>query len=126
MSMYFESTGDFKKTQKWLNYIKRDTIFNSLSRFGEQGVQALERATPSASGETARSWYYEIKKDRGSYSIIWGNHNMAGDTPVAILIQYGHATGTGGYVQGRDFINPALQPIFDQIARDAWEAVTKA
>lgn len=100
-------------------------IFLTLNRYGQIGVQALAAATPRDSGETAASWTYEIKRAPGSYSIVWGNTHMAANQPVAILLQYGHGTGTGGYVQGRDYINPAIQPIFDQIAAEAWKAVTK-
>lgn len=99
-------------------------IFNTLERFGAIGVNALAAATPTETGATASSWYYEIKRDGRSYSIIWGNSNVVDGRPIAVLLQYGHGTGTGGYVQGRDYINPALRPIFDQIANEAWRAVT--
>jgi hypothetical protein len=126
MTITFESSGEFKKTSSWLEKLKGDYIYRTLERYGAQGVSALQAATPRDSGETATSWYYEIKKDSGSYSIIWGNRNVVEGTPVAVLIQYGHATGGGGYVQGRDFINPALRPIFDRIAEEAYEEVRMA
>jgi hypothetical protein len=90
------------------------------------GVNALSAATPEDSGETANSWYYEIVRDGKYWSIIWGNTHIEQGRPIAVLLQYGHGTRTGGYVEGRDYINPALQPIFDQIATEAWKAVTTA
>lgn len=126
MSIYFEGTGEFTKTSAWLNKIRSDYIYRTLRKYGDQGVSALQAATPRDSGETATSWYYEIKKDANSYSIIWGNKNVEDGIPIAVLIQHGHATRNGGWVPGRDYINPALRPIFDQIANDVWEAVRKA
>jgi hypothetical protein len=123
----FESKGSFKRTDAFLERMKRDEIFSALSKYGEQGVAALAAATPSSTGETANSWYYTVSKKPGSYSLIWHNRHVdENGVSVAVLIQYGHATGTGGYVQGRDFINPAIRPIFDQIATEVWKAVTKA
>lgn len=121
-----KTSGDFRKTEAWLQKIKDGAIFDALSKYGEMGVSALASATPVESGQTAASWTYEIIKERGSYSIVWGNTNDVNGTPLAILLQYGHGTGTGGYVQGRDYINPALRPIFDQIAEEAWRVVTEA
>jgi len=89
-------------------------------------VTALAAATPVESGETAKAWSYKIVKQGRSHSIEWHNSHVEGGSPIAILLQYGHGTGTGGYVQGRDFINPAIQPIFDQIAADIWKVVTSA
>lgn len=120
-----ETSGDFKKTEGFLKRMSKGDIFRSLEKYGQLGVSALARNTPVDSGETANSWTYEIKKDGGSYSIIWSNTHMAGPTPVAILLQVGHGTGTGGYVAGRDYINPALAPIFDQIATEVWREVTR-
>lgn len=118
------SSGSFENTEKFLKRMSTGEIFNTLDRFGAMGVNALAAATPVDSGETAAAWYYEVKKDGRSYSIIWGNRHIVAGRPIAILLQYGHGTGTGGYVQGRDYINPALLPIFDQIAAEAWRAVT--
>ena len=118
------SSGSFKNTESFLHRMSSKDIFRTLDKYGAIGVQALAAATPRDSGATASSWTYEIKREKGSYSIIWGNTNMAGPTPVAVLIQLGHGTGTGGYVPGRDYINPALLPIFDRIAADAWREVT--
>ncbi len=126
MSFAFTSSGDFKKTEKFLRSLSEGDIFKTLDRFGQQGVAALSAATPVDSGETAASWYYEITRTKRSWSITFNNSHMAGGVPLAILLQYGHGTGTGGYVQGRDYINPAIQPVFDRIADEAWKAVTSA
>lgn len=120
-----KSDGDFKKTTDFLNRLLKGDIFAGLERYGRVGVDALSSATPVDSRLTANSWSYRIIKDRSRPGIEWYNTNTAGSTPVAILIQYGHATGTGGYVAGRDFINPAIRPIFDQIVVDVWREVTK-
>ena len=122
----FEATGSFKNTEAWLRRISDQSIFDQLSRFGQAGVNALASATPVESGETANSWTYEVVKDSKSWSIIWGNTHINEGRPIAILLQYGHGTGTGGYVEGRDYINPALRPIFDQMVGEAWKAVTSA
>ena len=96
-----------------------------LNKYGAQGVAALASATPVDSGLTASSWYYEVEKGKGVASITFYNSNVHRGICIAIILQYGHGTGTGGYVQGRDYINPAIQPIFDQLAEDAWKEVTK-
>ena len=98
-------------------------IFSGLDRYGQMGVNALASATPVDTGLTAQSWKYRIVKTRGRYTIEWYNTNVHNGSNVAILIQYGHGTGTGGFVQGRDYINPATRPIFDQIADDVWRKV---
>ena len=121
------SKGDFKNFFKFAKAMENRNYLKVLDSCGQQGVAALASATPVESGKTATSWRYEIEDD-GSYSkIVWYNDNVTsrGD-PIAIMLQYGHGTGTGGYVAGRDYINPAIQPIFDQIARTAWEAVTRS
>lgn len=120
------SKGNFEKTEAFLKRMSKNDIFSSLERYGREGVRALSNATPMESGLTASSWSYEISKTRGSYSITWHNTNVVSGTPVAILLQYGHGTGTGGYVAGRDYINPAIQPIFDKIATDVWREVTRS
>ena len=117
------SPGSFKKTTDFLNKMIRGDHFRVLDRGGRRGVDALSAATPIDTGETAQSWYYEIEKGRGSYTITWYNRHEDGGAPVAILIQYGHGTGTGGFVQGRDFINPAMKPVFDKILDDVWREV---
>ncbi len=120
------SKGSFKNTEKFLQTMSKGDIFRSLDKYGQEGVAALSAATPAESGATAAAWSYEVTKGRGQYSISWTNGHIVGGVPVVILLQYGHGTGTGGYVQGRDFINPALKPIFDRIASDVWKAVTSA
>lgn len=117
--------GSFKNTNKFLQRMKKREQFRVLEKYGSIGVNALKAATPVDEGETAAGWYYEIIQRPGYFSLQWLNSHKAGDIPVAILIQYGHGTGTGGYVQGRDFINPAMRPIFDRIAADMWREVTK-
>ncbi len=116
------SSGDHKKTVDFLKRISQGDIYSDFQRYGEMGVKALAQATPVESGLTANSWRYRIVKGRQP-TIEWYNTNVVSGTPVAILIQYGHATGTGGYVAGRDFINPAMRPIFDQIADEVWRKV---
>lgn len=122
----WSSSGDFKNLEALLNKILHGNIYASLASYGQEGVDALSRATPLDSGKTASAWSYEIKRDATSYSIIWSNGNVVDGRPVAILLQYGHGTGTGGYVAGRNYINPALQPIFDRIANNVWKEVTSA
>jgi hypothetical protein len=122
----FESKGSFRNTESFLKRVSKQSIRASLEKYARQGVSALASSTPEESGLTATSWDYEITSSRGSYSIIWTNSNIVDGVPVAILLQYGHGTGTGGYVQGNDFINPAIKPIFDQIAQDVWKVVTTA
>lgn len=125
-SFSLESKGSFDKTEAWLRELSRLDIFKALERFGQEGVSALRGATPVDSGETANSWTYEVKQDSTSYSIIWSNTHVEDGRPIAILLQHGHGTGTGGYVQGRDYINPAMRPIFDRMADAAWKAVISA
>jgi hypothetical protein len=119
------SKGSFK-TEAWLQKVMRENIFPQIEEYARRGVAALSAATPVESSASANSWYYEINRKGGGVTIEWRNDHMAGDTgtPVVVLLQYGHGTGTGGYVQGRDFINPAIQPIMDQIAADVWKVVT--
>lgn len=117
--------GSFQNMEKFLQRMKRREQFVALERFGPIGVAALSEATPKDSTLTAKSWRYEVVKKRGSYSIIWLNSHVVDGAPIAILLQYGHGTRTGGHVQGRDYINPALQPVFDQIATEMWKVVTK-
>lgn len=120
----FTHKGDFKKTTKFLKRNQKLTL-PDLSRFGQEGVDALSAATPVDTGKTADSWYYRIVETNGRISIQWLNSNVVDKVPIAIILQYGHGTGTGGYVQGRDYINPAIKPIFDKIAENAWKEVTK-
>lgn len=117
--------GSFKNTERYLARLSKLKLDAILNKYGNIGVNALSNATPTESGETAGSWFYTIKSGAGYYSIRWHNSNHVEGTPLVVLLQYGHGTGTGGYVQGRDFINPAVRPIFDQIADEAWREVTK-
>lgn len=123
MRIYYKVTGDWKRTEKWLKKIKNPSIEQQLASYGYQGIRALASATPVDSGLTASSWDFEVVSNRGLYELHFYNTNTATGVPVAILIQYGHGTGTGGYVVGRDYINPAIQPIFDEIADKVWEEV---
>ena len=116
------SSGNLKKTDAFLKRLQKRDIYSDLDRYGKMGVSALSRATPVDSSLTANSWAYRVIRGRRP-GIEWYNTNVVGGTPVAILIQYGHGTGTGGYVQGRDFINPAIRPIFNQISDDIWKKV---
>ncbi len=124
MGVVFEVSGDTKKLERFLSRMKKKEYMRILDKFGRDGVQALSNATPVESGATAASWDYEIQQSRGGAAIYWTNSNMNGNVNIAIILQYGHGTGTGGYVQGRDYINPAIQPVFDKIAEEAWKAVT--
>lgn len=124
MPIVVEMSGDFTATKKWLSKMKSAEIYNALARYGEVGVAALRIATPRDTGATAASWTYEVVKTPGTWSIIWSNTNIVNGVPIAVILQTGHGTGTGGYVQGRDYINPALKPIFDKIVTEAWGEVT--
>lgn len=120
----FRQKGDFSKSIRFLEKTKGAVSLRDLDKYGREGVAALASATPVDSGLTANSWYYEIERKKGSVSITFYNSNIQKGIPIAIILQYGHGTGTGGWVQGRDYINPAIQPIFDKIANDAWREVT--
>lgn len=126
MRVKFEVSGNFSNTERFLNRIRHKDYLNSLDSFGRQGVQALRNATPVDSGKTAESWDYEIHQTKGMTEIVWTNSNVNDGVPIAVILQYGHGTGTGGYVQGRDYINPAMRPIFDEIAEKAWKVVTES
>lgn len=120
------SSGDFKNTDKFLNTMRSGSIFRNLERFGRMGVDALSSATPVDTGRAAHSWTYQVGVNGSVYSISWLNTDVEGGLNVIILLQFGHGTGTGGYVQGRDFINPAMKPVFDQIAEGVWREVLNA
>lgn len=119
----FESAGDFKNTESFLKKMLSMELFTSLDSYGRQGVAALSSATPVDSSVTAGSWGYEIRRSSDQTEIIWTNSNLENGFPVAVMLQYGHGTGTGGYVQGQDYINPAIKPIMDKIADGVWKAV---
>ena len=121
----FRHKGDFSKFTRFLEKAKESVRLGDLDRYGREGVAALASVTPVDSGQTANSWYYEITHDQGSVTITFNNSHVNKGVLIAIILQYGHGTGTGGWVQGRDYINPAIQPIFDKLANDAWREVTK-
>lgn len=120
----FHHKGDFHKLDNYFQRLKEIIRMSDLDKFGREGVEALSKATPVDSGETARSWYYEITHRNGSSSISFHNSHINQGVNIAIILQYGHGTRNGGYVQGRDYINPAIQPVFDKIAENAWKEVT--
>lgn len=121
----FDQKGDFSKTTKYLNRIKDLRQLTVFDKYGQAGVEALKSTTPVDSGTTAASWYYEVEKKGSTTSIVFCNSNINKGVSIAIILQYGHGTRTGGYVQGRDYINPAIRPIFDKLAEDAWKEVTR-
>lgn len=125
MKIGFRLKGDFSKTNRYLERVKEASRIKILEKYGSEGVAALSAATPVDTGLTASSWYYKIEHQVNSASIIFCNSHVNKGVPIAIILQYGHGTGTGGYVQGRDYINPAIQPLFDRIAQAAWWEVTK-
>lgn len=122
----FRHKGDFSKTASFLQKAKNTITLKTLDEYGRKGVAALSSATPVDSGQTASSWYYKIERTDTSVSLIFCNSNVQNGVPIAVIIQYGHGTGTGGWVQGRDYINPAIQPLFDEIANKLWREVTKS
>lgn len=124
--MVFKVSGDFKNSRRFLMSMKERKAFDRMHELGAEGVLALQAATPSDSGATAASWSYQIVDDGGLYRIAWTNTNVVNGFNVAVGLQHGHGTGWGGYVVGRDYINPAIRPIFDRIANDVWKAVTSA
>lgn len=121
----FRQKGDFSNLSRFLEKAKEAVKIGDLDKYGREGVAALASATPIDSGLTANSWSYEIVRENGSVSIVFNNTNIQNGVPIAVILQYGHGTGTGGWVQGRDYINPAIRPIFDKIAENAWREVTK-
>jgi len=116
--------GNFNKTTAFLDLVTSKAYLTQLQGLGERGVAALQAATPVETGETASSWSYTITDAPDKYTIAWHNSAMAGSAPLAVLIQYGHGTRNGGYVYGQDYINPAIQPIFDEITKEAWDLLT--
>lgn len=119
--------GSFKNMDTFLQRMQRREQFKGLERYGARGVAALKEATPKESSETADAWYFEVVDKPGYFAIHWLNSHLdlSGRSPIAVLLQYGHGTRSGAYVEGRDYINPALRPIFDQMANDMWKEVTK-
>ena len=119
----FVHKGNFNNTEKFFDRIMHRGYKDTLASYGERGVKALAAATPKDTGKTADSWTYSIEEGKGTVSIVWSNTNVNKGLNIAVLLQYGHGTRNGGYVQGRDYINPALRPLFDEIANKAWEEV---
>lgn len=117
--------GDFKNLSSFLEKTKEKLNLGLLDKYGREGVAALQAATPKDTGKTSESWYYKIERKNGSVSLTFNNSNQNKGVPIAIILQYGHATRNGGYVEGVDYINPALRPIFDKIAEEAWKEVKK-
>lgn len=117
--------GDFSNLTRYLEKAKKGARLSDLERFGKEGVAALASATPVKTGKTASSWYYQIERKQGRATISFHNSNIQNGVPIAIILQYGHGTRNGGWVQGRDYINPAIQPVFDKLAESAWKEVTK-
>lgn len=117
------SSGSFEKTTNFLEFLKSNRMFSVLDRYGRVGVDRLRSATPKESGETANAWRYEVIHRDGLHGIEWYNTHVNDGVNIAIIIQYGHGTGTGGYVEGIDYINPALRPVFEEILNDVWRQV---
>ena len=113
----FEQKGDFKKVDSFLEKMLELGQFGFLDKYGRKGVQALSDATPIDTGETAHSWSYSIERDKNTVSLVFSNNHIEDGVNIAIILQYGHGTGTGGWVEGKDYINPAIQPIFDEILK---------
>lgn len=122
----FEVSGTRNKTETFLAGLLKKDPYSVLHRYGREGVAALESATPIDSSLTAQSWRYEVTRNRRGAELAFYNDNIVDGQPIAVLIQYGHGTGTGGYVEGIDYINPALRPIFDRIVDEVWKEVISA
>lgn len=119
----FKQKGNFKKTRKFLKRCSNLQLDDLLDQYGKEGVEALARATPKDTGKTAASWSYAVHKSNGRIIITWSNSNIVDGVPIAVILQYGHGTRNGGYVEGVDYINPAMRPIFERIAQRAWGEV---
>lgn len=117
--------GNFSKTTKFLHHVLRFDYKTILNRYGKMGVQALSEATPRDSGRTAEAWKYDIEESSNGVSIVWSNENINDGVNIAVILQYGHGTNNGGYVVGRDYINPALQPVFDKMANTVWKELIR-
>lgn len=124
MNISFRSRGSFDNFERFLRRSQTMNIRSIVEPYAQKGVEALRAATPVDTGLTAESWGYEIETTGDTVTIVWTNSNIENGFPVAVMLQYGYGTGTGGYVQGRDYINPAIRPIFDQIADGVWKVVT--
>lgn len=122
----FTVSGSFKNTENFLKKLAQGDMYKSLEQLAREGANALASATPIESGLASSSWDFEISRSKRSCTITWTNTDVENGFPVAVMLQYGYGTGTGGYVQGQDYINPAMRPIFDRIADQVWKAVTSA
>lgn len=122
----FTNKGSFSKTNKFLKETSFSSQTDILNRYGKEGVNALRAATPTDSGETANAWSYEVIKTKRGMKLVWSNSHVINGVNIAVILQYGHGTNNGGWVEGRDYINPALQSIFDNIADSAWKEVTRS
>lgn len=120
----YKTHGDLKKTDTFLRKLLHKDLTTILNKYGQKGVDALSAATPVDTGKTASSWGYVVTETPGSATITWTNSNVNNGVPIALILQYGHGTGTGGYVQGRDYIKPAIQPVFDELTQALWKEVT--
>lgn len=120
------TSGSFKNTESFLTNAPKADLRRILDSLGQQGTSALSASTPQGTGLAARSWYHEVKKTRKGWTLTWYNSDVENGFPVAVMIQHGHGTGTGGYVAGIDYINPALRPTFERILDQAWKAVIAA
>jgi hypothetical protein len=118
-----QTRGDFSKTEGILHRLIQRHYRNKLNHYGEMGVKALQEATPKDTGRTAESWSYEIVEEGNRLAVYWRNSNKESGAVIAILLQYGHGTRNGGFVQGIDYINPALRPVFDRMANEVWKEV---
>lgn len=121
----FRHKGNFSKTFKYFGKVKKGVNIKSLEKYGRRGVEALSSNTPVRTGLTANSWYYTITNENGKVIISFNNSNIQNGVPIAIILQYGHGTRNGGWVEGRDYINPAIQPIFDEMTKNAWKEVSE-
>ena len=122
----FTQRGSFSRTEKFLNFLSGKSYLNILEEAGKKGVEALRQSTPRDTGKTAESWYYEIEKEGDRITLSFKNSNVVHYVNIAIILQYGHATKNGGWVEGIDYINPTLQPIFDRLANEAWQEIVRA
>lgn len=124
MKVTFRSKGDWSRTKRFLERCREVVRLGEFDKYGRIGVQALADNTPRLTGKTAESWEYHIERKGGAFSIVWTNSNINDGVQIAVILQYGHGTGTGGYVEGVDYIRPAIRPVFDKIADDLWKEVT--
>lgn len=126
MEIIIESKGEWKNTRKFLKFIQTWEVKHILEKYAEEGLRSLTDATPSESGKTAECWDYEVEASASSGAIHWTNTNINDGVNIALIIQYGHGLRQGGYVEGTDYINPAIKPVFEALAEEAWKEVTSA